>query len=314
MSYLETIDVTVIEPRRKHPTIFETFDRLNSGESFLIINDHDPKPLYYQLINERGNIFNWEYLENGPEKWKVVISKSNQEDKEKTIGELVAADYRKADVFKKYKIDFCCGGKKTLSQVCNDKNIDKDAVESELENINSQSTGNVNLYSEWSLDFLVDYIINTHHRYVVNSIPLLLEYSKKVARVHGEQHPEVVTIFELVSEAAEELYSHMMKEEKVLFPYIKQLVQDKINARSSCSFGTVKNPVTMMEIEHDLVGNIFKTIRELSNDYTPPESACATYRVMYFKLQEFENDLHQHIHLENNILFPAAIKLEAGLS
>jgi regulator of cell morphogenesis and NO signaling len=140
----------------------------------------------------------------------------------------------------------------------------------------------------------------------------MLEYTSKVARVHGLEHPEVITIYELFKEAVDELTSHMVKEENVLFPYIKQLVNK--NASSDCSFGSVQNPIRVMEHEHDSVGNILKTIRELSNNYTPPRGACMTYRVSFQKLQEFENDLHQHIHLENNILFPKSVKLESQIS
>lgn len=312
MVTIDKIDVTILEPRMKHPTIFKKFDEITNGESFVIFNDHDPKPLYYQLLGERGNIFSWEYLENGPDNWLVKIQKNNS-TKETSIGEIVAKDLRKAEVFKKFKIDFCCGGKKTLSQVCNDKQINIKDIESEFEKLDSTAESVSQNYNEWSLDFLVDFIINTHHKYVKSSLPLLLEYTAKVAKVHGKEHLEVVTIYDLFKEASEELNSHMMKEENILFPYIKQLVSEKNSVNEGCSFGTVKNPIRMMEHEHDVVGNIFKTIRELSNDYTPPEDACTTYKLSYKKLEEFENDLHHHIHLENNILFPKSIKLESEL-
>lgn len=312
MSTISQIDVTILEPRMKHPTIFKKFDEITEGESFIIFNDHDPKPLYYQLLGERGNVFSWEYIENGPDNWLVKIQKNNS-TKEDSIGELVAKDLRKAEVFKKFNIDFCCGGKKTLSQVCNDKQINIKDVETELEKLDSTTESVSQNYNDWSLDFLVDFIINTHHKYVKSSLPLLLEYTAKVAKVHGKEHLEVVTIYDLFKEASDELSSHMMKEENILFPYIKQLVSEKNSVKDGCSFGTVKNPIRMMEHEHDVVGNIFKTIKELSNNYTPPEDACTTYKLSYKKLEEFENDLHQHIHLENNILFPKSIKLESEL-
>lgn len=313
MITLERIDVTILEPRMKHPTIFKKFDEIQNGESFVIFNDHDPKPLYYQLLGERGNIFTWEYLENGPENWQVKIQKNNLTNPEKSIGELVATDFRKAEVFRKFNIDFCCGGKKTLSQVCNDKGINIRDVESELNKLHITNNVASQNYNDWSIDFLTDYIVKTHHEYVKTSLPVLLEYTLKVAKVHGKEHEEVVAIFDLFKEAANELTSHMMKEENILFPYIKQLVNEKNAVNEGCSFGTVKNPIRMMEHEHDVVGDIFKTIRELSNDYTPPEDACTTYRITYKKLEEFENDLHQHIHLENNILFPKSIILESEL-
>lgn len=312
METLNTLDVTVIEPKLKHPTIFKNFDQLLEGEAFVIHNDHDPKPLYYQLIGERGNIFSWEYLQSGPEFWKVKIAKNAGSTSEPTIGELVAKDFRKAEIFKKYNLDFCCGGKKTIAQACNDKKIDIMEIENELNKIDSQDTQTMHKFDEWELDFLVDYILNTHHKYVKNAIPVLLDYTSKVAKVHGQEHPEVITIANKFYEAADELNGHMCKEEQILFPYIKQLVSAKSNKSSipGSVFETIKNPINMMEHEHDVVGDIFKTIRELSNNYTPPEDGCTTYKVSFLKLKEFEEDLHQHIHLENNILFPKSIKLE----
>ena len=121
---MEKLDVTVIEPRFKHPTIFEHFDALSGGQAFIIHNDHDPKPLYYQMIAERGQIFNWEYLLEGPDFWEVKITKLNDGEKSETIGEMVASDYRKAEVFRKYGLDFCCGGKKTLEKACEKKGLD----------------------------------------------------------------------------------------------------------------------------------------------------------------------------------------------
>ncbi|MCA0429981.1 MAG: iron-sulfur cluster repair di-iron protein [Bacteroidetes bacterium] len=311
METIETIDVTILEPRMKHPTIFKKFDEILAGESFIIFNDHDPKPLYYQLIGERGNIFTWEYLENGPENWLVKIQKNTAEQNEKSIGEMVASDYRKAEVFKKFNIDFCCGGKKTISQACKNKNVDQNALKAELDKLDLTPAKTSTNYNEWSADFMVDYIVNTHHNYVKTSTPILLEFLAKVAKVHGDSNPEAISIYKLFVEIADELTSHMEKEENILFPYIKQLAtKNKTNA----PFGSVKNPINMMEHEHDSVGRLFEQIRELSNNYTPPKGACTTYKVSYLKLEEYENDLHQHIHLENNILFPKSIALESELN
>lgn len=311
MKTIEKIDVTIIEPKLKHPTIFERFDKLLEGDAFIIHNDHDPKPLYYQLIGERGNIFTWDYLESGPDIWEVKIRK-NDSSSEPTIGEIVAKDFRKAEIFKKYNLDFCCGGKKTVTQACNDKKKDYMEVENELNKIDTFSSNSSQKFDEWNLDFLVDYIINTHHQYVKKAIPILSEYTMKVAKVHGNIHPEVITIANKFQIVAEELSGHMCKEEQILFPYIKQLVFANANQLKlpNTNFGTIKNPINMMVHEHDIVGGIFKTIRELSNNYTTPEDACATYIVSFLKLKEFEEDLHQHIHLENNILFPKSINLE----
>jgi regulator of cell morphogenesis and NO signaling len=312
---MEKLDVTVIEPRFKHPTIFEHFDALSGGQAFIIHNDHDPKPLYYQMIAERGQIFNWEYLLEGPDFWEVKITKLNDGEKSETIGEMVASDYRKAEVFRKYGLDFCCGGKKTLEKACEKKGLDVVEVKKALKAVEDDFTTNTEDHNSWELDFLADYIINKHHKYIENSHPMLFEFSQKVARVHGSRHAEVVDIAHYYNEVAEELQLHMHKEEMILFPYIKELAIAKRNGTpmERPQFGSIQNPINMMEAEHESAGGNMEKIRELSNNFTPPEDACNSYRVLFAKLKEYEADLHHHIHLENNILFKKAIELEKEL-
>lgn len=314
MTAQEVLDVTVLEPRMKHPTIFKWFDELKAGEQFTIHNDHDPKPLYYQLLAERGNTFTWNYILSGPEFWEVIIGKPAEGTAALTIGELVSKDFRKAEVFKKFGLDFCCGGKKTLEKACLEKGLDVLEVQSELELAEAKpSTGSQN-FLEREAGFLADYIVNTHHNYVNNAMPVIFEYTQKVAKVHGQRHPEAVEIADLVAEIINEMKDHMLKEERILFPYIKSLSDAKKTGEApEALFGTVENPVRMMEHEHDVVGVLIQKINELSSNYTPPADACTTYKLSFAKLKEFEEDLHQHIHLENNILFPAAIKLEKEL-
>ncbi|MGZ3862107.1 MAG: iron-sulfur cluster repair di-iron protein [Bacteroidia bacterium] len=236
--------------------------------------------------------------------------------KEPSIGAMVAEDYRKADVLKKHDIDFCCGGKKTLTEACIEKHLNRDVIQRELDELESTSANNEHNFTDWDPAFLADYIVNTHHKYVRNNIPIILEYLEKVVHVHGDKYPQSSTILQLFNGVVDELVGHMIKEEKILFPYIKQLAAFKDNELSNpdCPFGTVKNPIGIMEDEHTTVGNLFKTIRELTHDYVPPVGACTTHRISYLKLKEFEEDLHRHIHLENNILFPKAIALEAELN
>jgi regulator of cell morphogenesis and NO signaling len=311
---METLDVTQIDIRLKHPTIFKRFDALPEGEEFIINNDHDPKPLYYQLLAERGETFGWEYIEQGPLNWKVKLTKKAAKQ-EASIGELVAKDFRKAEVFKKYGLDFCCGGKKTVTEACREKDIDQNLIVQELADIDNNHSGGAFNYASWNLDFLADYIVSTHHKYVATSIPFLYEMTLKVASAHGENHPEVLEIAEHFREVAQELTMHMKKEEMILFPYIKQLAiaEREHSLVEMPPFGSVENPIRMMEEEHVSAGNGLEDIEELSNGFVPPEDACASYRVLYAKLKEFQDDLHQHIHLENNILFPKAILLEEQL-
>lgn len=226
-----------------------------------------------------------------------------------TVGELAAKDYKKVEVFKKYGVDFCCGGKKTLAKVCKDKGIDREQLEKELHLAEVSTKLPSQDYNSWDLGFLADYIVQTHHKYVIKAIPLIFEYSQRVAKVHGTEHPETVEAAAIFLKIMDELNKHMMKEENVLFPYIKQLAASTVTAPQP-PFGTVQNPIRMMEHEHDIVGVWMADIRKVTNNYTLPADACNSFRYAYAKLQEFEEDLHQHIHLENNILFPKAILME----
>jgi regulator of cell morphogenesis and NO signaling len=231
-----------------------------------------------------------------------------------TIGEMVANDFRKAEVFRKYGIDYCCGGKITLQQSCQKKGINFDEINQDLLAIDERKDRSED-YKSWDMDFLVDYIVNKHHKYVTNSHPMMLELSAKVARVHGDRHLELIEINRLFVEIAEELMSHMYKEENILFPFIKEIAKAKREGSelNRPAFGTIQNPINMMESEHVSAGGSLEEIKELSLNFTPPEDACNSYRVFFSKLNEYEQDLHHHIHLENNILFPKAIAAEKEL-
>ena len=306
------LNVTALEPKLKHPTIFLKFDALKPGESLTIHNDHDPKPLYYQLLGERGDIFTWEYLEQGPQLFRIKISKRPEGAAEETLGEIAAKDLRKAEVFKKYGLDFCCGGKKTVKQACEEKGLDVAKVEEELKNSDKTSfTARPLPYNDWNLDFLADYIVNTHHSYVKKTIPDIRTYAEKVAKVHGSHHPELLEINKLAQEVCDEMSEHMVKEEKVLFPYVKHIVSTKDKEYEKFdSLDTVKEPIDIAITEHELVGGNMDKIRKISNNYELPEDACASYSFLFKTLDEFENDLHIHVHLENNILFPKALAME----
>ena len=176
----------------------------------------------------------------------------------------------------------------------------------------NQSGFAVHDFDSWNIGFLADYIQNTHHQYVKKSIPQILPLAQKVADVHGDHHPEVIRINELFQDLAEELLAHLQKEEMILFPYIKKLVADE--SAGKCAdpgcFGSIGSPISVMEAEHENAGLILKKMCRISDGYSAPEDACNTFRVLYGKLKEFEDDLHRHIHLENNILFPKAIEKE----
>jgi regulator of cell morphogenesis and NO signaling len=235
--------------------------------------------------------------------------------KEKKVGDLVKENIKSAHIFKKYGIDFCCGGGVTIKKACRKADIPFEKLEADLRKL-SEATPAEQKYDKWELDFLCDYIVNTHHAYVSEAIPLILSYTSKVAQVHGHAHPAVIEINNLFIGVAEELNLHMIKEERILFPYIKNVCKASRGNEQipKPTFGTVLHPIQMMESEHETVGKILKEIAILSNNYTPPEWACNTFKALYAKLDEFEQDLHLHVHLENNILFPKAIELEKIIS
>jgi regulator of cell morphogenesis and NO signaling len=229
-----------------------------------------------------------------------------------TVKEIVTADHRAAAVFERYAIDFCCNGGKPLERACAERGLDPGVVIRELHELGKVEETSPFRPDKWDLDALSDFIVNTHHRYVRRAIPLILGHMDKVLSAHGANHPELAGISERVHAVADELARHMQKEELILFPYIKRLVaaDDAPGAMAPPPFGSIRNPIGMMEAEHRSAGDSFAFIRDASSGLTPPADACTTFRVTYAELAEFERDLHQHIHLENNILFPKAIALE----
>ncbi|HMS52272.1 MAG: iron-sulfur cluster repair di-iron protein [Sphingobacteriales bacterium] len=236
--------------------------------------------------------------------------------KQTVIGELVAQDYRTASVFKKNGIDFCCNGNRNIEEACTHKKKNADELIQHLNEVTAQKNDASGVdFNSWPLDLLADYIEKKHHRYVVTRIQEIAPFLHKVARVHGDRHPELIEVEQLFRGTAEDLTNHMEKEEMVLFPFIRKMVSAKQSGTPiSAPFGTVQNPINMMKHEHNVEGDRFRKISELTQNYTPPIDACNTYRVTFAMLEEFENDLHQHIHLENNILFPKAIEMESSAS
>lgn len=236
-----------------------------------------------------------------------------QEDQ--IIGELVANDYRTASVFKKHNIDFCCQGNRTINEACEAKNIDGKLVVGDLNELLNSKTDSALDYQSWPLDLLAEYIEKKHHRYVEQKTTEIKPYLEKICRVHGGRHPELHEISQHFNATAGELAMHMKKEELMVFPFIRKMVKAKEAGTKVAipNFESIQFPIQAMMDEHTNEGERFRLIDELSNNYTPPEDACNTYRVTFALLKEFEQDLHLHIHLENNILFPKAIELEKTL-
>jgi regulator of cell morphogenesis and NO signaling len=234
-----------------------------------------------------------------------------QTEKSPTVRELAAVNPSAARIFEGFGIDYCCGGEKSLAEACTAARVNFDEVKTALERPVSETKDR-----DWqtaSLAELVAHIVKKHHRFTREEIARLTPLIAKVEGVHGQNHPEINQVQGLFRGLAQEMTMHMMKEEHMLFPYIEQLEQalNRGTRPGPPMFGTVENPVRMMMMEHDASGEALRRIRELTGGYTAPAEACVSYQTLYKALQEFEADLHQHIHLENNILFPRAIQLES---
>ncbi|MGI9527823.1 MAG: iron-sulfur cluster repair di-iron protein [Weeksellaceae bacterium] len=231
------------------------------------------------------------------------------------IGKLVADNYKTASVFKKHGIDFCCQGNRSIEDACTRKKIDSEKVLRELSEVyNSSNDENID-FKSWPLDLLADYIEKKHHRYVEEKSQEIIPFLYKVSQVHGERHPELLEIYQHFMASTQDLAAHLKKEELILFPYVRKVVkaQQGTTTLEQPHFGKAENPIEVMMGEHDVEGERFRKIAALSDNYTPPADACSTYKVTFAMLKEFEDDLHHHIHLENNILFPRTIALEEQL-
>lgn len=222
-----------------------------------------------------------------------------------SIGEIVTKDFRAASIFKEAGIDFCCGGKKSLGEACLEKNIDPAKIEIELEKLAELPANHAHNFKDWDLGFLCDYIVNTHHKYVIKTMPELVFYTQKIADVHGANHPELIAVAQSFAQISNELQHHMEKEEEVLFPSIKEFIQTKSHAIKA----TILSEITRMREEHEFAGGEMDRINVMTNGYHLPADACTTYQLTFKLMQEFEDDLHVHVHLENNILYPKAVKL-----
>ena len=227
----------------------------------------------------------------------------------KTLAQIVTNNYKAASIFEKHHLDFCCKGKRTLEQACSESDIKIEEVIEQLEKAGDTNDLKTN-YNELSLAQLSEHIVSTHHNYVKNEMPALLGYLQKVASKHGDRHPEMNKVFQIFGAVKEEMEFHMQKEEMVLFPRIKDIenqIQEGKKVVVSSSY--LQSPINMMEEEHDHAGSMLAEIRNLTNNYNPPADACTTYQLSFASLQAFELDLHRHVHLENNILFPKALKM-----
>ena len=234
------------------------------------------------------------------------------EYKQHTLAAIVADRHQAAAVFEKYQLDFCCKGKRTLQQACEEKHIPVEPVIEELQQVfDTGSAMEDQVLFAMSASQLVDYIVLKHHLYVQRAMPLIREHLQRVATKHGDRFPYMQQVFELFTVLQQEMDAHMQKEEKVLFPRIKEVEKTvkQNNAWSALNTGYISQPVYMMEAEHEEAGSLMSEIRQWTNDYTPPADACTTFRISLAELKAFEEDLHRHVHLENHILFPRIVQM-----
>ena len=231
----------------------------------------------------------------------------------KTVREIALEMPVTTRVFEEFKIDYCCGGRKPFAEACTNAGANPDIVLQKIEEvIESIEFTEFEWLNDTTLCDLITYIIEKHHKFTRVEIFNLTPLMAKVASRHGENHPELFGLEGVFGKLCDDLVPHLMKEEQVLFPYLENLERSILNSTSvplSC-FGTVQNPVRMMMMEHDAAGDLLKKMREITNDYNLPDGACPSYTALFSRLEAFERDLHQHIHLENNLLFPKGIELE----
>jgi regulator of cell morphogenesis and NO signaling len=231
-----------------------------------------------------------------------------------TIGDIVGHDLRTAAVFAHYGIDFCCGGRRSLDDACKAKGVDSSDVLRDL--VALEATDNAEDMTSWGVDALVEYIVTRHHAYVKRQVPAITLMLETLVAAHGERYPALPRMVTTFASLSSELIHHLEKEERILFPYIQSMArQPRDGSRGlPTPFGTVRNPIRMMEDDHQQAAAELWMLRVLSNGFTVPEDGCVTWRACFSELAAFEHDLHQHVHLENNVLFPKAARLEDELT
>ena len=236
-------------------------------------------------------------------------------DPQSTIGELVTERPGRSRVFERLNVDYCCGGKLPLAEACEKRGLDVDTVLAQLQQADAEADvrdASLADADAMGLTELADHIEQTHHAYLRSELPRLDQMTEKVYRVHGESDPRLAEVRWAFTALKHELESHMPKEEQILFPIIRRMEAEGRSVQTP--FGSIAQPIAQMELEHEQAGDALATIREATDGYRPPLWACNTYRAMLDALRQLEQDMHQHVHKENNVLFPKALELEAQLA
>ena len=233
---------------------------------------------------------------------------------EMTVREVAALLPESTRLFETLKIDYCCGGNRPLTQACATAGVEVDNLMEQLTALGKSGASPAVEFQKLSLTELITHIVDTHHVFTKSEMDRIQALSTKVIGVHGTNHPELLTVGELFQRLCADLAPHMFKEEQVLFPYINGMEQARTKGLPApfAPFGTVKNPIRMMMMEHDTAGDILRRLRAVTSDYQVPSDGCISFQTLYQALEALEKDLHQHIHLENNVLFPKAAELETA--
>jgi len=231
---------------------------------------------------------------------------------ETKLKDVVLEHPESAGVLERAGLDYCCGGNQTVGEACAHAGVASEDILDQLKAAAQQASPEAHNWGAKPLSELTQYIVKKHHQYVREALPQIQQHLAKVVEVHGKNHPEMGEVQELFRQLGQEMIRHMQKEEQVLFPYIEQFEQALARGREAEPpfFGTVRNPITLMIREHDSAGDLVNTIRRLTHDYQSPEDGCTTFALTCKELLEFDHDLRQHVHLENNVLFPRAVELE----
>ncbi len=234
-----------------------------------------------------------------------------ENSRNKTVADFVIQNINTAPIFNKYGIDFCNSGEISIENACSKNGVDYHQLENELNDLQNK-TNFLNDFNKWGLDFLMIFIVHIHHRYVKKNIPILKIYAEKAAKLQAKEYKELLEINKLILQFSNGLTIHMIKEETIVFPFIKKLFKANQEHKSILfsNLNLKNNPIVMMEEYHNEAGDIFKRISKLTNTYKAPENASKPFKKLCKKLEEFENNLNKHVHLENNILFPKAKKLK----
>lgn len=309
METTEILDVTLIEIHLRQGVIFRKFDALKPGNYFIIHHDEDPKPIYYQLLAERGRALFWEYLHSGPKEWKVKITRSEREE---TIGEIVSKDSGKAAVFKKLGINFPFEGRKTIREICDETGLRPEDIAKQLSMVQKSGAITEMNFLDWEVGSLCNFLIELHHQYVKNNTPFITDLAQKVANTNGDKYPGLIVISEIFGSIGKLLTLNIAYEEQILFPSITELSEafKKGESIKKKNFNGIEVSISISQSENEKVYEKVQKIRALTNGYQLPPYSSYPHNLLFKMLKEFEDDLDFHLHLENNILFPKAVKLE----